>query len=313
MGTVSLDLYVSDINDVLRSYNVFKIRRSVTGETGPYVEMTGPDTTHAALQSLQKSTFNVAGKTLKLMVDHTEPIPVVFLGLAPLTPAQAVAQINILFPGLASENMGIITLQSSLLGSVSVVQVVEGSAAIEFGWAEGQKAIGLEKYVYLVPGQTDYTFIDRDGETTYFYEAAFYNTSTHLTSAWSEPFKGGTGTVISASNLSLAHVDIVDAAGVAVSEQRITFYSQHIPLKVEGFQAAMIRRPVTIETNNDGHAEVSLIRGLRLKVVFEGTSFIREITVPDQADFDILDLMAAAPDPFNSIEPYVPFAIRRTP
>lgn len=312
MGTVSLNLFVRDINDVLLSYSVMKIRRSVAGESGSYLEMTAASPTHAQLFSISAATFNVVGKTLQLGIDHAADASVVFTGLAPLTPSQVVTQINAVIPGLASESGGVVKLQSTLYGSVSVIEVVSGSAMAAFGWTAGQKVIGLEEWIFLIHNQQDYSFIDRDGDTDYYYEAAYFNPTTLLISAWSEPFKGGTGTVVSSSNMSLGCVDMVDASGVAVAEQKITFYSQHVPLKVEGFQAAMIRRPITVETDNNGHAEVSLVRGLRLKVVFEGTSYIREITVPDESFFDILDLMAASPDPFNPEEPFVPYAIRRT-
>ena len=312
MGTITLDIFVSDIANILHSYDVMKIRRSIDGATGSYIEMTGKTATSAALVSSQRSSFDVVSKALRLAIDHTEPVTVVFAGPAPLTPGQTAAEINIIIPRLASAEDGYITLTSSLTGSVSVVEAVEGSALSEFGWAEGELSVGLEEYIPLTPGQTDYTFIDRDGDSAYFYEAALYNTTTQLTSTWSDPFKGGTGIIISAQNMSLGSVSMVDAAGIAVVGQRITFYSEHVPLKIEGYQAAMVRHPITVETDNDGYAEISLVRGLRLKVVFEGTSYIREITVPDQESFDILDLMSTVADPFNPVEPFVVSAIRRS-
>ena len=128
----------------------------------------------------------------------------------------------------------------------------------------------------------------------------------------SVPFRGEPGTLVSASNLSTGTIDLVDQSGVAVPDQDISFYSIHEPLQVEGFEVALIRGPVTITTNSAGHAEVILVRGLKMKVVFEGTNLIREITVPDQDEFDILEEVGAAPDPYGIKAHSFPSAIRRT-
>jgi len=312
MGTVNLTLFVQDIASALSSYDSMKMRRSTDGEFGTYSEISANSATSAALTALNPQSYDVVAKTLQLKIDHAAQQDIVFSGVGELSADQCADQINAVIPGVASEVGGYLKLESSLSGSVSVVEIVGGGAASEFGWSDGDRDVGKEQHVALLDGVNTYTFTDRDGEADYWYQSAFYNTSNGLTSAWSAAFKGAVGTVITTDNLSLATIDMVDPSGATVEGQKISFHPVHVPLKVEGYQAAMVRRPVTIETDNAGHAEVSLIRGLKLRVVFEGTSYIREITVPNQASFDLLDLMATAPDPFAPVEPEIPDAIRRT-
>lgn len=312
MGTVNLEIFVQDIATVLQSYDSIKIQRSTTGEAGVYEDLTAASAESAELLATIVGPYSVVGMALKLIVDHAVENEVTFTGTNPLSVDQVVDQINVVWPGLAEDDGGYLKLVSGQTGTLSLIEITDGASAAEFGWAIGDRVLGKEEYLYLATGVSNYYFQDKDGDADYYYISAFYNTSNNLQSAWSEPFRGSAGTVITSDNRSLATVDLVDQAGAAISGQRILFYSQHEPIQVEGFQAAMVRSPTIIETDNVGHAEVSLIRGLKLRVVFEGTSYIREITVPDQTSFDILELMASVPDPFNPVDPEVPFAIRRT-
>jgi hypothetical protein len=56
---------------------------------------------------------------------------------------------------------------------------------------------------------------------------------------------------------------------------------EDVPLAVDGFQVGLGRVQVNMRTNVNGHAELALIRGSSLRVVFVGTSLIRSIVVPD--------------------------------
>jgi hypothetical protein len=190
--------------------------------------------------------------------------------------------------------------------------IVGGSAVPAFGWLNGEKNVGKEAYITLQTAVSSYTFTDNDGLAGYFYKAQFFNTATNLASADSAPFEGDVGTLVTANTLSRVKVDLVDARGIAVSGQEITFYPQHEPLEVEGFQVALNRAPITITTDNAGHAEVSLIRGLHIRVVFEGTSIIRDITIPDASETNLMHEMGQEPDPYGIVQIPFPPAPRRT-
>lgn len=314
MGVIDLDIFVQDPAAALSSFNVIRVERSVTLITGPFAEITTPAPAKpATLLSSISSPYNVGGTTLQLQVDSGAVAPFVFSGSGNRTVDQVVDDINaVISPDVAVDEAGKLRLTSTLLGTASKLEIVGGSAVTPLGFAIGQRDIGEEPYIPLVSGQTDYAFSDKDGEAGYYYRVRFYNTGTGLLSAYSEPFLGSPGTLVSSGGLSVGSIDMVDATGTALPEQHISIVSVHQPLQVEGFQVALDRRLVTVETDNAGHAEVTLVRGLRVKVVFEEIGLIREITVPNAPTFDLMALVSAAPDPFSVAIPNLPAALRRT-
>lgn len=313
MGATTLNISVSSIDQVLLNFNVLRIKRSTTGVDGTYTLLTADAPAPATLTAANTGNYDVAGKTLKILVDQNPQVDILFTGLSPLTVPQVVDQINTaLGDTIASDVGNALVLTSTTNGTGSKIELLDGSANATFGLSDGDRDIGEEAHVLLQAGVPAYTFIDKDGESGYFYKAQFYHTATNLESNDSSPFEGDVGTLISASSLSTAKVDLVDARGIAVEGQEISFYPYHDPVEVEGYQVALTRAPIIIRTNNAGHAEVTLVRGLRVKVVFEGTSLIRDITIPDAAEFNLMSEMGAVPDPFDVAEPNFPQAFRRT-
>jgi hypothetical protein len=313
MGTTKLSITVTGIDTVLLTYNVIRVKRSTTGIDGTYSLLTANAPAPATLTAPSPGNYDVAGKTLQLLVDQGGQIDVLFTGLTPLTVPQVVDQINTAVGEvIASDESNYLKLTSTNNGTASKIEIVGGSAAPEFGWADGTRDIGEEAHITLQTGVSVYTFLDNDGESGYFYKVHYYNTTTNLQSNDSSPFEGDVGTLVSAGELSTVKVDLVDARGIAVPNQEITFYPMHELLEVEGFQVALNRAAITITTNNSGHAEVNLVRGLRVRVVFEGTSIIRDITIPDAAETDLLAVMGEAPDPFDISTLPFPEAPRRT-
>jgi hypothetical protein len=69
--------------------------------------------------------------------------------------------------------------------------------------------------------------------------------------------------------------------------------------------------PLVVSSDDNGYLQVELVQGMRVRVAIEGTAYVREITVPNTATFDLLSAMASAPDPFT-IQVPPPFLIRRT-
>lgn len=310
---VTLSINVSGIDNVLLSFDVLRIKRSRTGLEGVFSLITANAPEPASLVAPTAGDYGVAGKTLQLILDRNPQVDILFTGLAPLTPAQVVDQINVaLGAPVASEVANYLQLESVNDGSISVVEIIGGSAAAEFGWAGGERDSGKDAHITLQTDIPNYSYTDQDGERGYYYTAQFYNTVSGLASDDSAPFEGDVGTLVSSSTLSLVKVDLVDARGIAIPDQEITFYPQHDLLAVEGFQVALNRAPITIKTDNSGHAEVSLVRGLRVRVVFEGTSIIRAIQIPDATQTDLLTAMGEAPDPFDIKQLTFPSAIRRT-
>jgi hypothetical protein len=314
LTVINLDIFVSDIVAALASYDVIRVERSVSGDTGPWAELTRPPPADSAtLLGTATGPFSVNGLTLSFLLDSLPQFDVTFTGVNPLTTAQVNAEIDAAVgAAIASDDANAVRLTSTLLGGASKLEIVGGSAATLLGFTPGDRDIGEEAYIPLVSGQSVYDFNDNDGVGGYFYRVRFYHTVTGLLSLPSAPFEGSAGTQISSAGLSLGSIDLVDPSGVARAGQVISFFSIHQPLTVENFAVAVGHAPVRVTTDNSGHAEVSLVRGLRVRVVFEGTSLIRDIEVPDAATFDILGLVGVAPDIFDIEEQALPAAPRRT-
>jgi hypothetical protein len=310
---VTLSINVSNIDAAMASFNVIKVKRSIAGIGGPYTDITALTPQPATLAPPLPSPYNVVSKTLQIVRDSEPQVDIVFTGVDPLSAAQLVPQFNTaLGATVAAEVLGELVLTSTLVGTASKLKIVNGAAATEFGWAANTKDIGEEAHIQLVAGQTIYSFTDNDGEASYYYVAQFLNTSNNLTSADSSPFQGDAGTLVNASNLAVATVDLIDGRGTALQDQEITFYGVNEVFDVETYQIVLTRKPITIITDTSGHAEVPLVKGSRWKVVFEGTSFVREFVVPTTSPFNLLTILAAAPDPFTIAEPQFPAAPRRT-
>jgi hypothetical protein len=313
MGAVNLTISVSGVDQVLLSFNVIRIKRSKDGVGGTYLPITDLTPQPAELVAPLPGNYAVDAKYFRFFIDAEPITEVLFSGSNPLTAAQCADQINNAFGDtIAYDDSGTLRMTSTLNGTGSKVEIEGGGAVPIFGWADGDKDNGEDAHIAMLAGQPVYTFVDKDGDADFYYTAQFLNTSNGLESNDSAPFQGATSTLISAGTLSRVQVDLVDGRGVAVEGQEITFYPQHAPLEVEGFQVALQRAPITIITDNSGHAEVSLVRGLMVKVVFEGTSIIRDITIPDAADTDLLAELGNSPDPYDISTPKFPWAIRRT-
>jgi hypothetical protein len=250
---------------------------------------------------------------LSLKIDQGAQVDVLFTGLAPLSTDQVVTQINAAVGAIVATNdHNVLRLTSTLTGTVSKIVAVGGSANSIFGWQDGQWALGLDAHITLQQDVSAYNYVDHDGMAGYFYVCQFYNTTNALESADSDPFEGDVGTLVPANKLCTMRVDLVDARGIAVPGQEITFYPQHELLEVAPYQVALNRAPITVVTNNAGHAEVTLVQGLHVRVAFEGTSIIRDIMIPNSTSADLLHEMSSVPDPFDIKRIPFPIAPRRS-
>jgi len=312
--SMKLTISVSDIDTVIQSFNVIRIKRSVDGIDGLYTLLTAGTPRSAFLTASGPGSYDVSGKTLEVSMDFQAPVLVTFTGAAPLSTSQVVSQINTaLGDVVASDVSNTLRLQSTITGTGSGIEVVSGTSLTDFGWSEGDNDTGEDAHILLQDGQSLYDYLDKNGSGDFYYKAQFYSTLTGVASVDSDPFKGDPGTVVGAENLSLAQVDLVDGSGIAIAEQAITFWSVYEVIEADAFVVGIQRSPiVTIVTDASGHAEVKLVRGLKIKVVFEGTSIIREFTVPDEDSFDLLDQLSSSPDPFDLREPDFHLALRRT-
>ena len=313
MGVVRLSISVEDILSVMATFHSMRVKRSTTGLSGAYNLITADVPGKAVLVAPAAGPYAVAGMLLQITRDSHPVADVTFPGLAPLTTTQAADYINsALGVMIASDQNNHLQLESTITGTASKIRISGGGSVPFFGWTVGDRDIGEDAHIPLVSPITMYEYVDNDGEPLYYYKVQYYNASSGLVSNDSSPFQGAVSTMVGVDKLSVCYVDLVNASGVAVSNQEVTFYSVHEPLVVEGFDVALVRSPVVMLTDTLGHAEVRLVRGLKMRVVFEGTSVIREFVVPDAPSFDLLQLIGTAPDPFRIKVVNFPEAPRRT-
>lgn len=310
---INLSIFIGNPAAVLGSFNRLRVERSTDGVDGPYTEITAPSATAASLLAANGGSLALVGLTLELKIDNAAPVEVTFTGTNPLTPAQIVTQINTAFPSdIATEVATKVQLTSPLTGTGSRVLVVGGSALVLLGFTEDQLDIGEDAYIELLIDEDTYPYTDEAGQGGNIYRTWFYDTVSGLESPRSDPFEGVPGTQVSAGVLSLATINLVDLSGRALANRKISLYPVSVPLTIEGFGVDLGRTGVTMVTDNSGHAEVQLVRGSIVKVVFEGTSFIRTVKVPDETEFDLLEAVSLEPDQFTmAVVPNLPAAPRR--
>jgi hypothetical protein len=311
--STSLTVTVSNIDSALALYDVIKVKRSTTGISGVYSDLTALTPQHATLQPVVGSPYNISGKSLQVVLDDRPQVNITFTGTDPLSASQLVMQLNTaLGVAVAAEVGGQLVLTSLTLGTASKILIVGGTSVGDFGWVAGTKAIGQDAHIQLIAGQTLYGFTDQDGDGTDFYKVQFINTSNGVSSDESEPFEGSVSPIIPSINLSTATVDIIDGAGFPLVGQEIDLYEVDEAMSILTYHIPQTRKPIVLVTNNSGHAEVKLVRGSKWRAVFVGTSFVRGFTVPDSTPFDLMAVVADAPDPFEVAEPIFPAAPRRT-
>jgi len=314
MPVARVVINVRDIDVVLSSFDVIRVKRSTTGQAGPFDLLTADTAVAATLTAPTAGNYVVAGKQLQFEYDAQPQVSLTFVGTAPLTAAMLATQINAAAGAtVAFDDSGTLRLTSPNTGTSSRVEIIGGDSLTDFGWTAGTRDIGEDAHVILIADQVLYDYTDNDGDATFWYRAQYFNTVNLLASQDGAPFQGTPGTVVPAANLSKAVVKMADGTGTANANLVFTLYSVQEFLSVAGFNVGLNRAPIgTIVTDSIGEGELLLVRGLRLKVVIDGTSVIREIVVPDTDEFDLLALMGTAADPFDIQTPEFNLALRRT-
>lgn len=122
--------------------------------------------------------------------------------------------------------------------------------------------------------------------------------------------------VLSDENLATARIVLINIDGTAIKDFGVYFYPVGSPYRVSdgvilGGEATvgLIGKPIKVSTNSFGVAQLKLVKGARVRVAFEGSNFIREITVPDE-DFSLLGPVSEAPDMLQIVIPEYTMAIR---
>ena len=174
-------------------------------------------------------------------------------------------------------------------------------------------AFGQDARIPLVSGQTRYLFTDHNGSSEFFYKTRFYNALTNTAGTFGLPFNSKSAASLSASNLVIATIDLVDSRGVALANRAILLRPKFQGSPVDG--KTVVDGDIQRLTDDDGHVEFVLVRGQAFTVAIAGTDIVRDFTAPaDEAitSFNMLDPTLSTDDAFTVQKPDLRFAVRRS-
>jgi hypothetical protein len=314
--TISLDIRVKDaaeLTNVLALFNKIQVWRAPE-ELGQYTEITGPADSAAFADGSVVGPWNVQSESLIITRDGVlPPFSITFVGNNPLDLAHVLDRINSVMNGVgtASEvptDTNKVRITSPLAGTGSSL-LISGTAVPFFGFPT-KKVNGRDARISLQVSVLDYTYIDLDGEPTYWYKTRFFSSINNSFSAFSTPQRGQPVLTVPSAQLVKASITLADAAGRPVVDRRIIFVPV-MPLIVPTTTIGVLPgtdRIIAI-TDLNGHAEIPLVIGMTMKVFIEGAAFQREFVVPN-TDFDVLAVATAQPDPLNIVvSPPIPIVV----
>jgi hypothetical protein len=238
------------------------------------------------------------------------------------TAAEAAARINMTVPNLAYVgSLGELAVASSTLGRGSSIQLTKSVMAATLGFSTG-RVVGTDPRIPLVGGQPLYVFYDTDPIELHSHEDGLSVPKAAVRYKWRYSANGG----LPFSNFSEATQDSqtrlgVDPStlsiGVAVfvapngrAQKRTVLVSASSVQKIGN----VILSPdvtLTVESDDAGFCQIPLVRGMKVTMAIEGTTLVRELTVPDTQVFDIIDALTSAPNQFTVQAP-VPLLTRRS-
>jgi hypothetical protein len=319
MPVAELEIAVSDVQDVVILYDRLELFRSPTqdGVPTPFSPITALTPTSAILDGTVGGPWNLNGQTMNIVVDGAPPVTVSFSGTNPFLLVTVRNAINAAFPSLpsllASEvltDTNRIRLTSPTSGTGSILQV-SGTAASILGLLT-DRANGKSACPLLSANTEIYVITDFDGQPTYWYKVRYLNSATNAVSGFSDAFLASGGVALTESFLSIGKIALSDVGGNPVKGRRIIFIptSSQVIADGSGHNYGVLPSVdrIVVTTDDNGRASISLVKGQRLKVFIEGTTFQREFVVPS-TDFDILTVASAQPDPL-SIVVAAPLAVR---
>lgn len=313
MAVIKIKIFVPEIANVMSQFDSIQVQRSELGT--PFNDamfITDDAAASPTLVGSEEGPFAIQGKDLRLKVNGGAEQSVTFTSVDPISISNVVAEVSSSISGLApSDDGGKLLLTGDVQGTAGTLEITGGTALAELGFTVGQKDNGEDQNIVLTAGVSEYQYDDASGAASYWYRTRFYNTSTKTYSSWSEWVKGDTGAAISATLLIVGKIKLADIDGTAMVGKRITVSSVWSPLVADSYFVS--GKSKQLETDGTGYAETTLIKGSKIDVILEGTSFVRRIQVPDTGtEFDLMDASLQLDDPFNIQVVDMPSAVRRS-
>lgn len=314
---VSMEVYVTDLQTALQAFNRIEIWRSRLGEGGPYEELTGPAFASASLLSSTSGPAAVDGKTLSLRVGEQSDIDVVFAGVDPIAIATIASQITDQGLGLLSGSVedSHLRISTAAAGAGAVLRILSSAAAPSLGFSSEEPAglaFGRDPRILLQSSRERYNFVDTQGSATFFYKTRYRSTITNGVSEFSLPFLGRTTRQLPAANLIRGFLDLIDGQGRPIIGRSV-FVGPISKYKIVGEKSVIESQDWRL-TDENGHVNYTLVRGIKILVAIAGTNIVRELDVPTDSlleSFNLLDPSYGSDDGFAVQRPDVDFAVRR--
>lgn len=309
-------------------FDSLELWRSRLSEGGPYEPLMGDGWSAARIPAVQGDppsptqngpSVSVVGKSLELLIDEKDALSVTFTGSNPITFAQAASQITNASAGKLRSFVlnGHLIIETQTAGASVSLRVVGGEAAplLQLPTSEPESvAFGLDARLALVHGVPSYTYTDKNSSKEYFYKARFYNSVDKTVSEFGAPFTGNFIAGVSAAYVVTGFVDFVDMNGAARANQELLIYTRADGTIIDG-KTVVPSEATRLLSDNDGHIELSLIRGTKITVAVAGTDLVRDIDVPTDpavTSFNLLDPTKGKNDLFKVQVPYIEYAARRS-
>lgn len=274
-----------------------------------YAEITDSAASAAVLDSLEASTlFKMGGTLLVLKIDGGAEQSISFGSVLDYwTPTQVANRINEVVVGLATVVGNKIRLTSPSTGRSSSIHVVYNDA-FQLGLSAGTLVRGKDSRITLSGGTVLYQYTDPVGAAGDKYKWRFSANGVEPISEFSAQVLGSTPP-ISALNISIAMAYFADMGGRAKKTRVIVSQDSSI-FQTSGYVVSTDHTEV-FDSDDLGFLQIPLVQGMKVRFAIEGTTFVREITIPNTPTFDLLAALATAPDPFT-VKTIPPFLIRRS-
>ncbi len=307
---VQLPILVGNVAELMNlGYTHIEVHQSID-QANSFQEVTSPAATPATLSSnTALTTFAMGGRLIKLRVNGGAEQSIQFSSLiANWTPSQVANRINEVFAGLASAVGFSVVLTSSTTGRASSIEV-SYSDETDLGWVSGQITFGNAARIPLVLGTLLYEFVDVSGKIDDRYKWRFSANGSNPISDFSPQVSGTLQPLVSQALLSVALARFYSQDGQP-KKTRVLIAVDSTPQNIGGVFVGG-GQPVTVDSDDLGFFQATLIRGARVKVAIEDSTYVREFVVPNAASFQLLEVMATATDPFT-VQTVPPLLIRRS-
>lgn len=321
---INLDIFAKDPAFFV-AYDKIEVWRSTTDQGGPYSELTAAAVSSARLPAgagdapaipVAGPAVVLDGLELKLLLNESEEITVLFSGPDPVTYGDAATQVTA--QGLSKvrayvTDLGAFVVETTGAGTGVSLRALSSDGAVQLGLPVDELVYGRDARLNLCDGEERYSFSDLFGSAGYYYKIRFRNASTDAVSEFSLPHAVGTRTGTDPSHLICGQAELLQPNGRPLLNQTVQVRVEYTGILVDG--ALMAGATLTERTDVNGRVEFTLMRGQRVVVSVPGTSLYRTITVPTDEDletFNLFDPALGGEDVFRVQVPEIVVAERRT-